>query len=199
MTSTDQKAPPKPRRYVWERYGGKDMPDGADLASLRRGLGKAAGEVPAMWRFYTTLRADGALTAPLQAEHATLCLFALHQQAQSRLMHQAGIGFGTAVARLRSSGKFSAEAVDGRFVAAATATSFTEITAHLRGLVTQLRTIGQPLDYTRLLRNLQDWQDPGKVHAVRRWWGSQYYTMRNQPDDDVSPGGAPTEAADNTL
>jgi hypothetical protein len=39
---------------------------------------------------------------------------------------------------------------------------------HLRGLVTQLRAIGQPLDYTRLMTDLRDWPDPARLAAVRR-------------------------------
>jgi CRISPR system Cascade subunit CasB len=179
MTIVDQQT--KWRPFFWEREHRDGVPDGADLAALRSGLGREAGESPRMWPYYTALRPDGGVDARLRAEHATLCLFAVHQQSQSTLMHSEGIGLGTAMAKLRIDGKFSPEAVDRRFAAAATATSFTEVVAHLRGLVTQLRSMSrpQPLDYTKLFLDLCDWQDPDKVSAVRRRWGSQYFTGRD--------------------
>lgn len=185
MTTADQQTNPQRRRYFWEREHRDSLPDGKDLAALRGGLGRQAGEVPAMWRYYTTLQRDGEVSPRLRAEHAALCLFALHQQSQGNLMHFTGIGMGTAMAKLRIDDKFSADAVDRRFAAAATATSFAEVTAHLRGLVTQLRSLRkpQPLDYTRLCRDLRDWQDPDEVPTVRRRWGSQYFTLRDGKQD----------------
>ncbi|MGA3489208.1 type I-E CRISPR-associated protein Cse2/CasB [Micromonosporaceae bacterium DT55] len=176
MTVQDE-VRPRYRKCFWEKDYSKEMPQGRDLAALRRGLGREAGDVPEMWPYYTRLHPEGRLTRELHAEHAALVLFALHQQSQSILMHGADIGLGTAMARLRISGKVTAEAVDRRFAAAATATSFAEVTLHLRGLVTQLRGIRQPLDYTRLMRDLRDWQDNDRIATVRRRWGSQYFTL----------------------
>ncbi|MEV5767957.1 type I-E CRISPR-associated protein Cse2/CasB [Micromonospora sp. NPDC052213] len=190
MTSSDDKAKRKPRPYFWERDYSQQTPEGKDLAALRSGLGREAGDVPAMWRYYTQLRSDGRASRELRAEHAALVLFAMHQQSQSRLMHQPNVGLGSAMAKLRASGRYTTDAVDKRFGAAATATSFTEVVAHLRGLVSQLRTLSpaQPLDYSLLSRDLRDWQDPDRIHRVRRRWGSQYFTFRTEAD-------APAEAS----
>ena len=195
MTTLEQQTKTEWRPYFWELKHRDTLPDGKDLAALRGGLGRQAGEVPRMWRYYTTLRHSGEVHRQLRAEHAALSLFALHQQSQATLMHSPGIGLGTAMAKLRIDDKFSPEAVDRRFAAAATATSFPEVTAHLRGLVTQLRALKkpQPLDYTRLLNDLCDWQDPDKVPAVRRRWGSQYFTMRDGRKDGAADG--PNKAA----
>lgn len=195
MTTADQQTP-KLRRYFWEKEHRDTVPDGKDLAALRSGLGRQAGEVPRMWRYYTALQRNGEVSARLRAEHAALCLFALHQQSQGTLMHSKGIGLGTAMAKLRIDDKFSADAVDRRFAAAATATSFAEVTAHLRGLVTQLRALKkpQPLDYTRLVDDLCDWQDPDKVSTVRRRWGSQYFTHRDDQKDHAADN--PTDTTD---
>jgi CRISPR system Cascade subunit CasB len=123
-----------------------------------------------------------------------LVLFAVHQQSQSMLMHRPDVGLGLAMAKLRTSGRFTPDAVDKRFGAAATATSFTEVVAHLRGLVSQLRTLSpaQPLDYTQLLRDLRDWQDPDRIPAVRRRWGAQYFTFR--PETEAPAEATPTQA-----
>ncbi|OHV19237.1 type I-E CRISPR-associated protein Cse2/CasB [Parafrankia soli] len=153
---------------------------------MRRGAGRDPGTVPQMWRHYTTLDQKGQETADLRAEHAALILFAMHQQSQTRLMHTVGVGLGAAVRRLRESEKFSADAVDRRFEAAATATSLSEASYHLRGLVRQLRGLPQPLDYTELYWDLVAWQDPDRIGQVRRRWGSQYFPGRDRKTDTAA-------------
>ncbi|MEH0933998.1 type I-E CRISPR-associated protein Cse2/CasB [Micromonospora psammae] len=197
MTNSDGDRQGQQRgRPFWERDFPKTVPEGRDLAALRAGLGREPGSVPAMWPYYTRLRTDGWVTPELRAEHAALALFAVHQQSQSRLMHQPDIGLGWAVANLRRSDKFSAEAVDRRFGAAATATSFTEVVAHLRGLVSQLRALkpAQPLDYSRLVRDLCDWQHQDRVHSVRRRWGSQYFTIQKESETSTAQDPTPSPA-----
>jgi CRISPR system Cascade subunit CasB len=172
-----------------------DGPPGEDLAALRRGIGRDPGAEPHLWPFYTTLSADGRISADLRAEHVALTLYGVHQQSRPRPMHREGIGVGTAVLALRGSGKFSPEAVDRRFGAAATATSLAEASAHLRGLVTQLRSIDQPLDYTRLFRDLRDWQYPDRLSGVRRRWGGQYFTPTPDARDSGEAGESSGSAA----
>jgi CRISPR system Cascade subunit CasB len=191
-----------PRPHFWDRHTdgnghwkGTDRPAGEDLAALRRGLGREAGEVPQMWPFYRELNEKGSLTQELSAEHVALTLFAVHQQGKERPVHRAGIGLGTALLALRHSGKYSPEAIDRRFAAAATATSLAELTGHLRGLITQLRTdsaSGQQhsLDYTQLMRDLRDWQRPNHLGRVRRRWGSQYFAPRQDKPAEPGPGAA---------
>ena len=187
------------RRYYWQRHTdgsgtwrGSSGPPGNELAALRQGTGREPGSVAAMWPYYTTLNPAGTLTRALCAEHLALTLFAIHQQSQQQPMHRDGEGIGSAVLALRVSEKFSPEAVDRRFAAAATASSIAEVGVHLRGLITQLRSIGQPLDYTRLLTDLRAWQDSGRIAAVRRRWGSQYFSaashgnrQRDSPSAEV--------------
>lgn len=178
-----------PRLRFWELRHADGRPDGAVLAALRQGAGREAGTVPQMWRHYTTLNPGGKLSSELRAEHVALVLFAVHQQSQSTLMHARGISVGTALAGLWGSGKFSQEAVDRRFEAAATATSLNEASYHLRGLVRQLRGLSpaQRLDYTALFWNLVDWQDPAKVGQVRRRWGSDYFLARDGKPGPETP------------
>jgi CRISPR system Cascade subunit CasB len=195
------------RSHFWDRYTdgngqwtARGRPAGEDLAALRLGLGREAGEVPQMWSFYSELNEKGSLTQELSAEHVALTLFAVHQQGKERPVHRTGVGLGTALLALRHSDKYSPKAIDRRFAAAATATSLAELTGHLRGLITQLRTDsagGQQhgLDYTQLMQDLRDWQRPSRLGRVRRRWGSQYFTPRKdrsaEPDPaagTISPG-----------
>lgn len=178
-------------RYFWL----KPDPEGADLAALRRGLGREAGSVPAMWRFYQTLRPDGRPSAHLHAEHAALTLFAMHQQSKDRSMHWPGVDLGSALFTLRRDERVNTDSVDRRFAAAATAGSLAELVGHLRGLINRLRDAapdpdlaresvpgrgrGQGLDYSLLVADLVSWQSPGGAAKVRRRWGARYFTLAN--------------------
>lgn len=180
------------RRFYWQRHTdgqgnwGKDgSVPGADLAALRRGIGREPGSVPAMWQYYTTLTEDGALSKSLRAEHLALTLFAVHQQSQRQPIHREGVGLGSAMLALRRDQGSSPEAVDRRFAAAATATSLSEIAHHLRGLLTQVRGLTpQPgLDYSQLFRDLWLWQSPERITRVRRKWGAQYFVWTPESSD----------------
>ncbi|MFP8886834.1 type I-E CRISPR-associated protein Cse2/CasB [Streptomyces mangrovi] len=186
-------APTAPARYYWDdrvapdgtwrtdpRTGLPMEPPGQDLAAMRSGLGRGAGTVPALWPFYITW-SDGHASIDLEAEHAALSLFGLHQQGQQQPMHHPGISAGAALRALRTSGRFSEEAVDRRVAAAANATSVPALLYRLRALVTQLRTVGQPLDYTLLLRNIKDWHHPEARRRVRRAWGLAYHSWGTTP------------------
>jgi len=168
--------------WYWEGFDPRHPNAGADLAIVRKALNRAPGDVPELWRFYRVIVPDSVATqgyrsASLTAEHATLGLFGLHQQAQRRIMHDDDVLFGEALSVLRSSGKYSDEAIDRRVNAAATATSQGELIMHLRGLVTQLRSLSpaQPLNYTKLVEEIYDWNHADGQQRVRRRWGAQYY------------------------
>jgi CRISPR system Cascade subunit CasB len=156
-----------------------------------------------MWPFYVSLIEDDRLRAwaddwrppaALEAEHHALALYGLHQQSQRRPMHGADVGVGHAVRALRQSGRFSEEAVDRRFAAAATATTLTELVVHLRGLVSQMRSLTQPrpLDYTQLVQDLAGWSHPERQQRIRRRWGGQYFawSRAEQQDAEGDAGGA---------
>lgn len=176
--------------FFWETFGRNKLPDGADLAALRRGVGREAGSVPAMWPYYRKLNQKGLLTAELRAEHVALTLYAIHQQSVREPVHRPDVGVGTALKQLRGSGRFSPEAVDRRFGAAATATSLDEAAYHLRGLVRQLRQVPQGLSYTTLFEDLVNWQNPERVGSVRRRWGADYFIGRDSGENAQSSGPA---------
>lgn len=188
-------------RWYWEKFDPADLYAGADLATLRKGVGREVGDVWQMARHYRSATADGRVTHGLAAEHATLALFATHQQSQTERMHRPGVELGTAARMLyapRKSaglrhdgaaqdgadrGRYSEEAVDRRMHQIATATDAAELVEHLRGLVTLLRTIGQPLDYTLLHRDIKRWHYADARPRIRTRWGSRYFDWgsTNQP------------------
>lgn len=174
-------------QHYWNRYIGQDgtwktpgkPPPGEDLAALRSGLGRDALTVPAMWPYYSVapdpeLERYGAASGSQQAEHAALALYGLHQQSQRIPMHRRDIGVGSALLALRRHDIGSAAAVDRRVSALATSTSVGALLHRLRGLITQLRDIGQPLDYDRLFRDLEAWPWPDGRARVRKAWAQGY-------------------------
>jgi CRISPR system Cascade subunit CasB len=108
-------------------------------------------------------------------------------------MHRPGVRLGQALRRLHQSGKFSQEAVDRRVNAAASATQVSALLTHLRGLITQLRTIGQPIDYDLLLKDVRDWQRPDSRQRARRRWGLDYYRW-SAPEGQATSGSTATGA-----
>ncbi|GAA4612845.1 hypothetical protein GCM10023195_55330 [Actinoallomurus liliacearum] len=193
--------PSKPRywnRYVdhdgrWRkdpRTGTAMRPPGEDLAALRAGLGRDAVTVPQLWPFYTCpvddrLARRDQVSEEQDAEHAALALYGLHQQGQDNPMHRRDVSLGKALRALRHSGKFSEEAVDARVAAAVAATSVPALLMRLRGLVTQLRAVNQPLDYDALMADIHRWHRPPSRQLVRRGWGLGYHAWaQTQPAPD---------------
>ncbi|MGW1224624.1 type I-E CRISPR-associated protein Cse2/CasB [Streptomyces sp. NPDC002530] len=183
--------PAKPR--IWHRYTAADgtwrrkegtaaekRPPGEDLAVLRRGLGRPAGTVLEMFPFYTCPVDDyaarrGEVSAEQEAEHIALALYGLHQQSQEQPMHRDGVGLGRAVLGLRRHKRTSEEAVDSRFQQVFSATSTDTLAMRLRGVISQLKDIKQPVDYNRLISDIHDWRQPDSRSRVRRRWGLDYY------------------------
>jgi CRISPR system Cascade subunit CasB len=156
----------------------------ADLAKLRRALGKPAGSVPEVWE-YTVAAVPDSLrwdrdepSRAEQAAHAALTLFAMHQQSMPVAAHVAGVSLGRAVGLLAAGGEQSADAVTRRFMAVATATSMDEALVHIRGLVAQLRSAHLSVDYARLADDLLDLLNPARAERVRLAWGRDFYRIR---------------------
>lgn len=192
----------KPRRRYWEdvtapnhtwridpRTKQPRRPPGEDLAAMRSGLGRPVMDSPKMWPFYSceindVLALRDEVSDEQKAEHAALALFGLHQQSQSKPMHRRGTKLGEALRALRRSGKFSEEALDTRVAQLASATSVPALLVHLRGLITQLRTIGQPLDYNHLMADIQAWHSADRRPQVRLKWAIGYQAWKDKAPAD---------------
>lgn len=174
--------------WKWDPVLQQRQPAGQDLATFRSGLGREAGAVPKLWPYYTSFVSDDdalreRLPDELVAEHAALALFGLHQQSKNRPMHQRGVGLGAAWLALRRHSKnhYSSDALDKKIAVAAASTSVAVLRTRLRGMVDQLRTVDQPLDYDRLLRDLRDWSQASRRDAVRQRWALGYRIWAPDP------------------
>ena len=157
----------------------------AELAELRRGVGRQPGDLPALWG---ALLADmpeqlQGSNGPSKAEWAVytaLTLFALHQQGEAGVsMNQPGRTLGGAVRQLAektAAGQdWTESSVLRRFNALATADSMPEVSHHLRGMIQLLRREGIPLDYPQLAEDLYQYQFEDSRNGVRLKWGRQYF------------------------
>jgi CRISPR system Cascade subunit CasB len=170
----------------------------ADLARLRRGVGKPVGALPELWR----LTLDGVPAGHYSetAAYAAITLYAVHQQSRSDRMHRPGDGFGRAVRLLQESRpqrEGQRIAPPPRFQALATANSFAEVEHHARALITQLREEGIALDYGEFADQLVDLQKPGRADRVRLAWGRDFYRIATRPKttDASDVQSASTEGA----
>lgn len=158
-------------------------PPGEDLQALRAGLGEQAFTVPRLWPYYAT-PVDGEVTREAEAEHVALSLYGLHQQGHSTPMHRPGVKTGRALRALED--RFGEEAVERRVAAAVSATSVPAFAHRLRGLVTQLRAIGQPLDYNQLQGEIFGWHFAESRSRVLRQWGLAFRARELREDADHS-------------
>lgn len=159
----------------------------AELASLRRGIGRRPGELPELWGLLLDELPEELMSRtgePTYAEWAVsgaLTLYALHSQG-AREAHADGQSLGRALYILACDDRL--EAVQRRFSAFATARSMPECMHHLRGLVSQLRSAEIPLDYVRLAGDLYEFQTHDGAARVRLRWGQDFYRDMNKDGKD---------------
>jgi CRISPR system Cascade subunit CasB len=175
----------------------------AELARLRRGLGKQAGSVPEIWDLTIGAVPDslmGTFDEPSRAEesaHAVLTLYASHQQSRPSGVHRPGTPFGRAVSLLRAHESTSEEAVTRRFLAAATAESTDEVLTHVRGLVNQMKKHDLGLDYAAFADDIVGLLAPGGAVPVRLRWARDFHRRSQSGTDSThdTESSEPQEAS----
>lgn len=164
----------------------------ASMARLRRGIGHTPGDLPELWsEFLLDLPEEfyGHGTEISRAEWAiytALTMFALHQQSKSRdsePMHKPGISLGRAAGMLIENEE-DRERIARRFYPAATAEDMTELSHHLRGLISLLRSNGIPMDYAQLAADLFLFQNPDAADRVKLRWGEDFCYIQSKSDNN---------------
>jgi CRISPR system Cascade subunit CasB len=159
----------------------------ADLARLRRGIGKAPGSVPELWQATLEGLPESLLSLndkPSYGEwavHTALTLYALHQQggkeAGESCMSREGMSLGRAVRSLIEPDRGNEPAVKRRFDAAVTADSFFEVVHHLRGLIQLMKSKDIGLDYPALTEELYRFHFVDQRDSMRLRWGQDFYRV----------------------
>jgi CRISPR system Cascade subunit CasB len=156
----------------------------ADLARLRRGIGKEPGSQPDIWELIIdelpeSLQGTGERPSNGEyAVHTALTCFALHQQGKdikTNCMSESGISLGTAMRQLIQRNPDREAAIKRRFTAALTADSYEELAWHLRGLIQLLRAEDVKLDYPLLAKDLYHFQFSELRDRIRLQWGRHFY------------------------
>ncbi len=161
----------KIKRYVYGKLKRlQTLPDNqrrAELAQLRRGIGRVPGEIPELWGILLSDMPDEfqwkeTATPEEWAIYLALTLYAMHQQGNEADMNRDGYGIGKAVRQLAEQNAAGEQGWENssvlhRFNALATAKDIYEISHHLRGLIQLLKSAkggGIPLDYPLLAAQL---------------------------------------------
>ena len=159
----------------------------ADLANLRRAVGKKPGSVPEIWGLTIgglPERFTSKNLNPNREEwtvHIALTLFSLHQQSADKLMHSKGkeYSLGNSVRKLVKTNEDESR-VKRRFDSVSTSSDIEELSNHLRGLIQILKTDSISLDYTSLTEDIYLFQNPEMKDKVKLKWGRDYYSYLNQ-------------------
>lgn len=112
------------------------------------------------------------------AVHASIVLFALHQQSQDKPMHRSGVGFGQAVRALAKArgGEGPDKSTIQRFQQVGLASTATGRYTQLRSLVSLFRADEIALDYGRLAADLYRLSDPQQATSVLLQWGRDLHS-----------------------
>lgn len=179
----------------------------ADLATLRRGVGKKPGEIPQLWAFFLEdfpeelNKSRSVRESAENSIYLALTLYAFHQQGKSinsENMHQKGEKYrnsvGTAARKLVKSDQ-DQDRILARLNMITHADTIDGISVHLRSLICLLRDSGIPLDYINLSRDLFRYQNPNKRDQVRLDWARDFYAfqVRHQTEGDQETEGEKNE------
>lgn len=176
----------------------------AQLATLRRGVGRKPGDMPDLWGLLFADMPEEMMsrtaepTAAEWAAYTALTLYATHQQGTEinrQNMHtcQDAGRLGKAVARLVKNAD-DRERIARRFNAFATASDMMEAAHHLRGLIQLLRAEEIPLNYIRLAGDLYRFQNPKYAPDVRLSWGQDFYWRKPDETDNEQEGQVDSHA-----
>lgn len=155
----------------------------AQLARLRRGVGKVPGELPELWGVFLNdmdenlLSKNGTPTPAEWAIYLALTLFALHQQGNGESVNSKERSLGKAAANLMegSNPDEARDRVMRRFAPVVTAADMPELSHHLRSLVQLLKAKGIGLDYAKLAIDIFDFQFDSSRKQVQLRWGQDFY------------------------
>lgn len=168
----------------------------ATLANLRNSLGRSVETSVEIWPLLyehmpeETLSKNGCLTAEERAIITTLQLYSVHQQGQQTSVNEYEkdkySNLGNSLKQLRIGE--NTKAVDRRFNAMITASTYAELENHLRYLVKLLRSKGKgtiKIDYAQLGNDLF-WFQVGRHQSIKLSWGRSYYSQVNSPKEETT-------------
>ena len=162
----------------------KNLP--GNLAVIRNSIGKGYDEATGIWQFLfpvipSEYLGNGPLTYEEKALIVSLQLYAMGQQGSNKVSGEKNSSFGSSLRLLRT-GKTAA--MDRRFNAMLTSTTFDEFTYHLR----QLFKLGKSKDnfsvnFQKLAEDLF-WYQNGREKQICLKWARDYYRPEFHNEND---------------
>lgn len=162
------------------------------LAALRRGLGRDPSEWAPMYPYVVPWLPQHATSWKKEdAYYQIAALFAFWYQGRSTVVRNGRIpnNLGASLARLANT--TNSESVERRFVALLNCHS-EDLPDHLRHAVGLLRTEDIPINWERLLRDIQDWDREDR--RVQRKWARAYWGWAGDTDQESTTAVASREA-----
>ncbi len=183
-----------------EERGATGRSGNAMLASLRRGAGKAPGELPELFGVVLPelpeefVSIDGTATKGEWASYISLTLYALHRQGgddKNDMAHtKEKVSVGRALKLLSDRQRDGKQDINAekralqKMQVLITSKDMNELSYHLRGVIQLLKREGIALNYITLAEDLYEFQDTdGKNHVSLRW-GRDFYWEKNKKQDE---------------
>lgn len=164
-----------------QQYANPDRPNLAALAALRRGLGKPPGQAAEMHQYVAPKLPPDASLWREDTFYIVGALFAWHQLTWVDDAGGSRPNFGASLHQLAD--VIESEGVPKLFVALLNCEK-EELSEHLRHAVGLLRSKQVPIDWTRLLWDMQSWNSPSR--RVQRAWAKAFWP-RISPATPVDP------------
>ena len=147
-------------RFIAHLEALRDRGDRAALAELRRGLGEPPGTVAPMYRHVVPWLPENRFLE--DAAYTVASLFGFHSASGGTK------SVGGALANIRSTdGTSRPESVERRFTTLLNAHE-DDLPVHLRQSISLLKAHEIPIDWRRLIRDVQGWGHPDR-YVQRRW------------------------------
>ena len=171
------------QRFVEYLQSLADKEERAPLAALRRGLGKRPGEASEMYPYVVPFLPPNLHPEAEDPYYLVAALFALHQGSWSRQAPGAPTNLGASLQRLAAASESGG--VEARVVALLNAHP-DDMPEHLRRIVALLKAHDVPIDWARLLHDIQHWGHPDRF--VQRQWARAFWAgAATQPQETPQP------------
>jgi len=158
----------------------------ADLAILRRGIGKGMSEAYDAWSIVLDGMPEELMSksnAPSESEMAiytALTLYSLHQQSSSYRVNIQDRSFAEAVRSIMTD--YNKDGIKRRFDAAVTSNDLTELSNHARGLIQLIKSSKKQIrfNYPEFASDLYSFQYPDGAEKVLVRWCQDFYKMKKE-------------------
>lgn len=185
-------------RFVAHRIGliehGSSPGDAkAELANLRRGLGKQPGELPELWGSFLEDIPGGLVgkgKKPSAAENAiytAMTLYALAHQGADPAIHSANqkdITLGRAAGRYAGADETDRERMERRLKSILSSETVEDMGHGIRGIIQLIRDKDIRLDFPRLAADLYTYSFPEGKEQVRLEWARDFYRREKTDTKD---------------